>query len=329
MTTQHQRPQRPPTRLGTVALLTALLFACTTIRAPVSAISSPIPIRDGSAEPQLELWLESATPVTPDDAARASAEASAALEAALAGREVGDGSTVLVVREQGVTRAPSHRRDQATATVGLVVGAVVVVVGLIWWLSRDGSGGGGAHPAKAASGRGGGRPLGRPPAVSPALPVARAVRPPPPPRSPASPRPPPPRLRDRGPPYSAGLQVHLVPAPFEWVPGAPVVISSRELPGPAPALEGEAEAEPTDSEAPPAAPAGQVVLPPLAPFPIEARGFFDGDRLVLELTLVDRITGEPRWTKWIEEDADPCDRKAVRKILDRAFAEAAGWQPGR
>jgi len=122
-----------------------------------------------------------------------------------------------------------------------------------------------------------------------------------------------------------GVQIHVAPEPVDWVTGEPVMLSSRELPGPAPELEvAPAEAEPTED-----APAGEVALRPLPPLPLEERGFFDGDRLVLELTLVDRITGEPRFSKWVEAEADPCDRKAVRKILDRAFAEAEGWLPAR
>jgi hypothetical protein len=58
---------------------------------------------------------------------------------------------------------------------------------------------------------------------------------------------------------------------------------------------------------------------------VEERGFFEGDALTLELTMVDRVSGEPRWVKWVETETDPCDRAAVRQVLRRALAEPAGW----
>jgi hypothetical protein len=129
------------------------------------------------------------------------------------------------------------------------------------------------------------------------------------------------------------VEVHLLPLPLEVGPEAPALVSSRDLPGPAVAGGQEPPAGPAPGsdlgeEAPPA-PAGEALLPPLGPLPLDERGFFAGDLLVLELTLVDRLTGEPRWTKWIEEEADPCDQAAVRQVLDRAFAEPAGWLPAR
>lgn len=322
MTTQHRLQDRPSRGLAAAALLTALAFGCTTIRAPAGSMSSPIPIRDGSAEPQLELWLESARPVTPEEAARVSQQARAVLEAALAGREVGDGSTVLVVREQGVTRTASHRRDQTTATIGLVLGAVVVVVGVVYLLSKGGSGSSKSTPAAPA--RGFGRAGLRPPPISPALPVAHGARPPP--LRPGSPRPAfaSPRPRHHVGAVAMGLDVQVGPLPLASEP-PPVVISSREIPGPSV----EAATGPGEAEPPPAAPITSVVLPPLAPFPLEERGFFAGDALVLELTLVDRLTGEPRWVKWVEEEADPCDQEAVREVLDRALAEPEGWLAAR
>jgi len=351
MTCAPPRPARPAHRLSAVALLTALAFGCTTIRTPVAVMAGGIPIRDGSAEPQLALWLESAEPVKPEEATRARARVRAALEEALAGRQVGDGSTVLVVREQGVVRTASHRSDQVAATVGLVAGAVVVVVGLVVLLA-SGKGGGhrdGTAPARAAApGHGFGVAGTRPPAVSPALPLAAAARPPPGPRpgsirpppgqAPGSTRPPPQPgpFRDpgHGPSVGVAVGVELQPVPLGWHDsGEAVVLSSRELAG------GEAPDGSTGQpEAPgsggaaagpeaPAPPASQARLPPMAPPSFEERGFFAGDLLVLELTLVDRLTGEPRWTKWVEEEVDPCDARAVRQVLDRAFAEASGWQP--
>jgi hypothetical protein len=353
MTELHQTEPHAR-RLGTVALLTAFAFGCTTIRAPVAAMQSPIPIHDGSATPQLELWLESADPIPPQEAARVSAEARAAIEEALAGRVVGDGSTVLVVRAQGVTRSASHRSDQTAATVGLVLGAVVVVVGLVILIASGGKGGGkggggGGGRVAAAAPRGAGAVGLRPPKVSPALPVAAGARAVPPPlpravpvraagagagavavrpapgpaRPPASPRLP---IEHRGSGVAWGVYVDLGPIPLQPSEAPYQVVSSREILSPMP--EGTSQAE--EAVAPPApAPVAEVALPTLAPFPVEERGFFDGDALTVELTLVDRVTGEPRWTKWVEAEADPCDREAVRRVLHKALAEPAGWAPAR
>ncbi len=53
-------------------------------RAPASGIREEVPLKEGRAEPQLELWIESARAVSPAESARAAAEARAALEAAVA-----------------------------------------------------------------------------------------------------------------------------------------------------------------------------------------------------------------------------------------------------
>ncbi len=345
MTSPHldqSAPRARPHPLATVALLTAFLFGCTTIRTPVAALGGPIPVRDGLAEPQLALWLESAEPVSPEEAAAAEAKARAAIAGALEGRTVGDGSTLLVVRAQGVTRTPSHRSDQTAATVGLVLGAVVVVVAIVVLLA-EGKGGGGGKSVRGAGPAARGAGI-RPPPVSPALPVAAAGRAAPvragaaglaarpaPVRPPSGPRPAPsPRLppvehrRLHAPAITAGVYVDVGPLPLPADPGPMEVVSSREL-GALEPLAAPGEAAP--AEAAGAAPAGleQVHLPPFAPLPLEERGFFAGDALVLELTLVDRVTGEARWTKWVEAEADPCDAEAVRRILDEALGEPPGW----
>jgi hypothetical protein len=315
-------------RLGTVALLTALAFGCTTIRAPVAMMSSSIPIHEGRADPQLALWLESANPIKPEEAAQATARARAALDEALAGRQVGDGSTVLVVRAQGVTRTASHKSDQVAATVAIVLTAVIVVIGVVLWLSKGGSGKGGDAPASDAPRVPGfGKAGARPPPRSPALPVAAAARPPPV----GSPRPPPPGMRppvgpDHGPSVAVGVGVELGPFPVEGPDaGSLQVISSRELSGPGQDPEGA----PPDQPQPAASPAVEALLPLATPPDFEDRGFFASDLTVLELTLVDRLTGEPRWTKWVEASVDPCDAEALRQVLDKALAEAEGWAPPR
>jgi hypothetical protein len=72
-----------------------------------------------------------------------------------------------------------------------------------------------------------------------------------------------------------------------------------------------------------------VSLPPLPPLALDDRGFFDGDTLRLELTLVDRATGAPLWVKRVEKGVDPRDAKAVRALLDGALDDPKGWAPAR
>jgi hypothetical protein len=347
MTSPRHRRERP---LATVALITAFAFGCTTIRAPVATMGGPIQLADGAAAPQLELWLESADPIKPEEAARVSGQARAVLEAALDGRVIGDGSTVLVVRAQGVTRSRSHKNDQVGATVALAATAVVVVVGLVLLLASGGKGGGRGGGPSASPGRAAGHALpgtARPPPVSPAAPVAGGARAAPPPPgasyrpSPPSPRSPPvaarpPPAAARPPPYQHGgssssvaVGVNLDLGPVRLDPGAGEleVASSRDLPAPVPLVE-PAEPPPAVAGLVPVE-AGLVLLPPFPPLQVEERSFFDGDSLVLELTIVDRLTGEPRWTKWVESHVDPLDQQAVLQVVDRALGDPAGWQAAR
>jgi hypothetical protein len=72
-----------------------------------------------------------------------------------------------------------------------------------------------------------------------------------------------------------------------------------------------------------------VHLWPTPPLPVADRSFFAGDELTLELTLVDRHSGEPRLTKVVHAEVDPRNAQAVKAVVDRALAEAQGWvQPG-
>lgn len=344
----HPEPagrDRSAHRLSAVALLTALTFGCTTVRQPVSLIQGPVQVRDGVVDPQLELWLESARPVTPEESAAATAAAREALADALRGRRIADGSMLLVVREQGVSRTGSHRRDQAAATAGIVLGAVVVVVAAVVLVVLSSKSGSGGHaPARPAGPAWrGAQAAGAAPAVSPALPVAAAaargapVRPPPvrpPSARPPPARPPPvrpgPVVHDHAPAVAVGVSVG--PGPITWEPGPPP---------PAPALGPSPEAWPAvpvgpevagaPAEAPAETPAEvlagltEVALPDLPPYPIDERDFLAGDALVLEFTLVDEATGAPRWMKRVSAKADPCDREEVRRVVDRALDEAAGW----
>ncbi len=357
MSAARAQPQHPPRRRALVALLTAFSFGCTTLRAPVSTVLDPVPVRGGVADPQLELWLESADPITPEEGTRATAEARAALEQALAGRQVGP-DQLLVVRAQGVARTASHRRDQTAAVVGLVVTAVVVVVAVVWWMTKGGSGGdGGGAPSATPAPRA--APRGPAPSVSPALaggrpPTPASFRPPqpaprpPPPGAAAALRPPPPGT-SRPPVHHGGsgaghvgldVSAHLVfPLGVEnAAPGEPVILSQRVYteadagPGAPTAGAGdpgqrqaEAASEGAGPWAAPPEPLTSISLPPLPPFDAAERGFFDGDAVLLELTLVDRVTGAPRWVKTVEAGGDLRDAKQVGALLDRALAEAVGW----
>ncbi|MBK9516092.1 MAG: hypothetical protein IPO09_01840 [Anaeromyxobacter sp.] len=345
MTSHHHTSHLRPRGLAAIAVLTAFSFGCTTLRVPVSTVVDPVPLRDGAADPQLELWLESAEPVSPEEGARASAAAHAAFQRALEGRQVGDGSQVLVVRAQGVARTASHRRDQTAAVVGLVVGSVVVLVGLAVWLSKGGGGGGGHGGAPALT-------AARPRSPGAAMAASHAVWAPRPlptvlagglhPRPPGL-RPPTSGRHPGG--HGSGhvavgidarvvVPVELEPEPLD----GPVVLSSQVFteepgqaaapeasPGPAADAPPSGEAQGLAAASAEAAPLEAVWLAPLPPFDPSTRGFFDRDALLVELTLVDRVSGAPRRTKWVEARADPRDAKAVRALLDSALGEAEGW----
>jgi hypothetical protein len=73
-------------------------------------------------------------------------------------------------------------------------------------------------------------------------------------------------------------------------------------------------------------PVSEVRLSAPAPLPLEERGFFAGDDLLVELVAVDRITGQPRLRKVARRSVDPTNAVEVRKFLRRALAEGA-WEP--
>jgi hypothetical protein len=173
---------------------------------------------------------------------------------------------------------------------------------------------------------------GMPPSDVPV--AATSVRPPPagPWQAPA-PRPPPPGSApgpalapDRGPHLAAhgGFDAHLGRYPDE------PYLEEPYLEAPAPAVmeehlswtEAPWLAEPEASPEPAAPWAIRLVPPP--PLPVQARGFFQGDSLQVELTLVDRATGQPRWRKTIEREVDPRSAPAVKRVLDEALV-AADW----
>lgn len=340
-----------------VALLALTAFGCTTIRAPASAIGGAVPVEEGVARPQAELWLESGKPVTPAEQARASAEAHEALRQALAGRRLEEGDQLLVVRAQGVSRTPSHKSDQKAAVAGIVVGAVVIVAAVVIAVMAGGKGSGGGKGGGGAKVSGGGRPggwttatggargAGAVGAVRPSPPrvAGGAVRPSPPTVRPAPPvvRPRPPaggwapevvtRHHHHGPVvnawvgWSADLRVPL--APDAEVVDGPLLAEGPSESGWYAPLRSEViePATPEEGDAEEAGPTTAIVLPPLPPLGLEERGFFDGDLTRLELTLVDRATGVPRWVKRVEQEVDPRDARAVKALLDRALDEEKGW----
>jgi hypothetical protein len=308
-------PHDPSRRRGlrAVALVSAAALSCATVRVPASGIPPSVTVRGDVADPQVELWIESGEHVSPQEAAKAAADARAALEQALASRNLGAGEQLLVVRAQGVSRTRSHRTDQKAAVAGIVVGAVaviaIVVVVLVASQGKGGGGGGGkapvGHPAPVPGAR---------PAPPPGTVTVRPAPPPAPPPVAAVPRP----AGGPGPsPVAIGVGVDVqvaVPAPPEGPPPAAVWGESVVTAPPPPRARPEAAVT-------------EVVLPAPPPLEIGRRGFFDDDLTRLELTLVDRATGAPLWVKTVEKDVDPRDAKAVRALLDAALDAPGGWEP--
>jgi hypothetical protein len=301
---------RSPTWLYVVALTTVLSFGCTTVRSPVSGIGPTVPVHGSTAEPQVELWLESGGDLRPEESARAAADAREALRQALQDRKLGE-DDVLVVRAQAVSRTRSRRTDQHAAIAGIVVGAVVLVVLAV--VVSGGKGGpgrvAGGHAGRVAGGfrpgavpRSGG---GFHPGAVPAPP--RVPWPPPPPRPIAPPRVP------------GGVDVDVQVAVGPGGDGSPPVEVVAVEP-----------VQWTDSPPPsPPAPAAErisaVTLPAPSPLSPETRRFFDGDWLRLELVVVDARTGTVRWTKTVTDEVDVRDPRKVRRAIDDALAREDGW----
>jgi hypothetical protein len=318
--------RRHPAALRAITALTLLTFGCATVRVPASTIGETIPLHDGVADPQLELWIESGGAVSPVEQAEVTGQAHAALAGAVAGRSSPDGDAILVVRAQGVTRTGSRRGNQKAAVAGLVVGAVVVVAVVVAAViaSKGRGGGGGARSAPRASGatRGGAvRSAGiRPSPGRVAAARPGAVRPAPlpaPPRHAAGA----PHAHGGGVSVGVGVNVDLWAPPYAAAP-----LPAERLPPPppddaAPPPSGEAWELAPDAPGPLEA----VWMPPPPPLPVDGRGFFAGDTLVLELVLVDRVTGAPLWSKVVEKGVDPRDARAVRSVVDAAFSEPGGW----
>ncbi len=310
MTTAVNDRARRSTRFRAVALVALASLSCATVRVPATGFPPSVRIQGDVAEPQVELWVESGADVSPEEAARAAADARAALGQALASRNLGAGEQLLVVRAQGVSRTSSRRTDQTAAVAGLVVAAVAIVaVAVVVLVASQGKGGGGGGKAPAVH---------VPPAAVPRpghAPGVVAVRPPP--MIPAAI----PRPRPSGGHGQGGVSV-LVGADVQ------VPITGPAPDGPPPATWSETAVTAPPPPPPAAAEAvTEVVLPPPPPLDVERRGFFAGDSTRLELTLVDRATGTPLWVKTVEGKCDPRDAAAVRELLDRGLGDAAGWEP--
>jgi hypothetical protein len=345
------KPRGYSLSLQRVAVLCSALLACTTVRTPVSSIDEAVRVRDGRAEPQLELWVESSKPLAPAEVARARAAALGALEDALAGRDEPEGGSLLVVRAQGVSRTGGRRGDQAAAAAGLVIGAVAIAAVTVVALT-SGGGGGGSRSSHGGSGRGirppgrsGGSLAGAAAAAArpPRFPVASAPRTfpsaPAPRHFPSAPAP--------GAPHWGGRPWHHAPGPgpvldvelgYWWfVPvgswGPYYGNAPEPLPPalPTPPAEDAGDAlpqEPADAGEPqePMPELEELRLDPPPAFPLAQRSYFDGDRMVLDAVIVDRSTGETLWVKKVSRPGDLRDPGAVRAAVD-ALLEGGGWMP--
>ena len=332
--------EHPRLSFRRVALLCAALLSCTTIRTPVSSIEPAVALREGGPEPQLELWVESDRPLTPAEEEKYRSEARAALEKALAGHFLaGDEGELVVIRAQGVTRTSGRKNDQTAATVGIVVGAVAIIAAVVAVAivagGKDHGSGHAPHglPSASAPRTGGGaRSSGHTGAwhaprlaAVPATHVPRgSTFAPPPHRFPSVPAP---GIPFRPVPHSSPGPSVDIEVGFWWAlpPTQPPETVVYELP-PAPvepATPWEEEgAEPVENPAE----LDELALPPPDGYPIEDRGFFDGDRLVLEAVVIDRTSGEALWTKTVRRKVDPRNARAVKEALDVLLSEG-GWHP--
>ncbi len=283
-----------------ISLAVLLTFGCATVRVPASQMEGDVAVGEDRAEPQVELWLESGTPVSEAEKARATAQVRAALLRASETLLSEDGESLLVVRAQGIARTASRRSNQRAAKVGIAVGAVAVAVVIVAALVASGGKGSGGKGSGAPK-LGGGRIA---PRHVPA--VGRAV----------------PRFRlhpvgvSVGHPHRATGPVAVdldVVVPVQGAPSEPMVSVAAQPPE---------EAAPAGE---PAAPPITLHLPPPRPLDVEKRKFFDKDLTRLELIAVDRASGEPTWVKTVEGQVDPRDAEAVRRLLAAAVEDRTGW----
>jgi hypothetical protein len=287
-----------------VALLAVLTFGCATVRVPVSELGEPAPPPRGVAiaEPQVELWLESGDSPSPAERGDALARSRDALERALERHEgPEDGAdTVLYVRERAVARTSSRRSDQAAATAGMVIGAVVVVAVVIWAIVE-----------------------GRSPGSKSKSSVRSAARPAPRPGTAPAPRPAARPQVGGGLDVAIGVAVHIpigpVPYPYPYPDAGPPIESQP------PSGSDEDPAAPWEEDAVGVDPA--PALPPVPELGLDERGYFAGDVVVLDLTVVDRRSGQPVWTRTVREEIDPSDPAAMARAIARALASKPWARP--
>ncbi|HET6437334.1 MAG TPA: hypothetical protein VFG59_04690, partial [Anaeromyxobacter sp.] len=117
-----------------------------------------------------------------------------------------------------------------------------------------------------------------------------------------------------------------------YPPGEPQEASPTEpppsnTPPPPPGSPGNGPAGAVASGEVPPLPAEEfqeITVDPPPQLPVEARGFFDGDRLVLEAAVIDRSSGETLRTKSVERKVDPRNAAAVKRAVDELLS-TDGW----
>ena len=299
-----------PVAVHVVALVTVFAYGCATVRAPVSGIDPTVPVHGSTAEPQLELWLESGSDPTPAESSRAAADAREALHQALQDRKLGE-DEILVVRAQAVSRTDSRRTSQHAAIAGIVVGAVALVaLAIVASRGRGGVPRVGGHAGRAGGGF-------RPGVVPP--PVGGGFRPgATPPRPVSWPAVPPRGVASPHHPGGATVEVDVrlvTPVPSD-APPAPEEVAAEPFPVPGDVLPPPPAAEERITV---------VTLPAPSPLSLQNRGFFDGDWLRLELFVVDARTGAVRWAKAVADEVDIRDAGKVRQEIDDALSSEEGW----
>ena len=304
-----------------ISLLTLLAFGCTTVRIPASGPTEPIDGAGVIAPPITELWIESSEEVPAELARRTDAQVRVALAEARAGRQIprdagGASDAVLFVRQRAVALTEARHSQQNWAKVGIVVGAVVVVVALVA-IAVSGAKG---SPSTAKATKATTPKAATPVAVRPSVPINKGV-------VHAVPLPPP-RYYYRPPPFMIGFSINF------WIPPRPLVLAPEPSveaypPDAPPPLLPEAPFDDDDAPPPPDPELAVVALqlPPLAEvvsFPVQDRSFFAGPQTAIQVDLLDRADGRLLWSKAVSAEAEPTDAKALSKLLDEALA-GADW----
>lgn len=289
-----------------IALVVLLTFGCTTVRAPASSIGTDVTFGGNGAGQQVELWLESATPITPEEKAQAVAQVRAALDHAASTLVSQDEEALLVVRAQGIARTGSRKANQNAAKVGIVVGAAALIAVVVVAVVASGGKGGGS-----ASKGGGGFKAAGPVRAAPSI----------------APRVSPPRFAFPV-PVAGGHHDHAAVVGVGVHVDAPVVVGTSEPAIGQPVAVGPVEGPVPREERtayPPAEPV-KLNLPPPPPFGVTHRKFFDKDFTRLQLLVVDRGTGRATWVKTVEGNTDPRDARAVKALVAKAIQERDGWE---